>query len=81
MKKVLKIVFIISLVVLSILLLVIGNGYSSYKTKLKESPLKEKVENIRKQESYVTIKEVPQTYIDAVISVEDHRFYKHKGIP
>ena len=31
-------------------------------------------------DNYTKINEVPQMYINAVISVEDHRFYKHKGI-
>ena len=31
-------------------------------------------------DNYTTLDELPQTYIDAVLSVEDKRFYSHPGI-
>lgn len=43
-------------------------------------PLEEKVQSIKQKNNYTEIEEVPQVYINAVISVEDHRFYKHNGI-
>ena len=43
-------------------------------------PLSNKVESIKEKENYTKIDEVPKVYIDAVISVEDHRFYKHGAI-
>ncbi len=43
--------------------------------------LQKKVETIKeKKKNYTKIEEVPEIYIKAVISVEDHRFYKHNGI-
>lgn len=51
-----------------------------YKEALERTPLEERVANIRKDENYTKIEEVPTTYKNAVISVEDHRFYKHGGI-
>ena len=35
---------------------------------------------MRAQESYTTFAELPETYVDAVIAAEDHRFYQHNGI-
>lgn len=35
---------------------------------------------IEEQPNYTTIDELPQTYIDAVLSVEDKRFYDHFGV-
>ncbi|MCI9063747.1 MAG: glycosyl transferase, partial [Clostridia bacterium] len=35
---------------------------------------------IKSKENYTEISDLPQTYINAVLSVEDHRFYKHCGI-
>jgi len=80
MKIVKKVIFIILLILISIGLLVIGNGYDMYKEALKEMPLDQKIRIIKEKENYTNINEVPQIYINAVISVEDHRFYKHKGI-
>lgn len=80
MKTFAKIVLIISLVIISVSIAVVGNGYEMYKEALEAMPLEEKVASIRKDENYTKIEEVPKIYKNAVISVEDHRFYKHSGI-
>ena len=80
MKVIKKVIFIGILVAVSITLLVIGNGYNMYKEALEQMPLFEKVSSIREKENYTKIDEIPQIYKDAVISVEDHRFYKHNGV-
>lgn len=61
-------------------LVFVGNSYHVYKEALKQIPLEEKVEMIQSKENYTQIEEMPKIYIDAVVSVEDHRFYKHGGI-
>ena len=80
MKTFLKIMLLVSLVAISIGLLAVGNGYNMYKNAIEEIALDEKVEEIRSKEKYVSLSELPQIYLNAVISVEDHRFYKHNGI-
>ena len=80
MKNFIKFFVILILITLSIGLLVIGNGYNMYKNAIEEIPLQEKVKEIQSKENYVKLQELPQIYLDAVISVEDHRFYKHGGI-
>ena len=39
-----------------------------------------KLQQLREQEDYTKIDDMPQIYLKAVVSVEDHRFYKHFGI-
>lgn len=51
-----------------------------YKEAIQEMLIQEKVEEIRQKENYTKLSELPQIYINAVISVEDHRFYEHNGI-
>lgn len=80
MKKVLKILLVIILIGTSIGVIIVGKGYSMYKEAIEEVPIEEKVDKIRQKEGYTKISELPQTYLEAVISVEDHRFYKHPGI-
>ena len=80
MKVLKKVVFVVILISISIGLLIVGEGYDMYKEALKNMPLEEKVESIKQKSNYTEIEEVPQVYINAVISVEDHRFYKHNGI-
>lgn len=80
MKKFLKILMILLLIGLSVALLIIGNGYNMYKEAIENEPLEEKVAEIRNKENYTEFSELPQMYVNAVISVEDKRFFKHGGI-
>ncbi len=74
----------ILLIILLILILVFGffvyNGHAMYKDALAEISLKDKIEKIQNDKNYVKIEDLPKYYKDAVISVEDHRFYDHGAI-
>lgn len=80
MKVLKRVILVVLLILTSIGALFIGNGYNMYKEALKQMPLEEKIKSIREKENYTKIEEVPKMYINAIISVEDHRFYKHKGL-
>ena len=80
MKKFKKILLVLILILLSILAIYIGQGYKMYKNALDDKPLEEMVQEIRTQKSYTKISNIPDIYKDAVIAVEDHRYYDHKGI-
>lgn len=55
-------------------------GYSLYAGALEEKPLEQRVAEQRAQPGYTEWEDLPETYIQAVIAVEDHRFYEHRGI-
>ncbi len=59
---------------------ILSDGYQMYSQALAEVPLEEKVADIRSKDGYTSFGELPETYVDAVLSVEDHRFYGHVGI-
>lgn len=80
MKKVLKVVFIIILIVVAIAGIFIYQGYDRYKKAIEEISIEEKVEEIKSNKNYTKISDMPQIYLDAVIAVEDHRFYEHNGV-
>ena len=80
MKKLFKVLIFLLLIGMSIALLFIGNGYNMYKDAIEGAPLKEKVAEIREKENYTEFSELPQMYVNAVVSVEDKRFFKHNGI-
>lgn len=80
MKNFKKILLVLILIILSIFAIYIGQGYKMYKNALDDKPLEEMVQEIRSQKSYTKISNIPDIYKDAVIAVEDHRFYNHKGI-
>lgn len=80
MKVIKKVILVVLLVSASIAVLVIGNGYHMYKEAIEQMPLEQKVQRIREKENYTSIQDMPPIYKNAVISVEDHRFYQHPGI-
>ncbi len=80
MKILKKIIFIVVLISISIGLLFVGSGYDMYKQAIEETSVEDKIAEIKDKENYTNISELPQMYKNAVISVEDHRFYKHNGI-
>lgn len=82
MKKTIKKFILLLILVISIAASVsIYNGYIVFKTALEEQSIAEKISSIKsKNPNYTIYSEIPQRYIDAVISVEDRRFFSHKGI-
>ena len=73
------------LIILFVLIVVTGlgvgmYGYSFYEDKIDEQPLADKVSDVRNDVNFVSIDEVPDDYISAVIAVEDHRYYDHGAI-
>ena len=57
-----------------------GEGYGLYKNAVQEESLEETVAEIRRQDNFTSLEEMPETYVQAVVSVEDHRFYDHFGL-
>ena len=58
---------------------VIWQGDQMYSDALAEKPLTEAVEEIQSQSQYTSLSQLPDMYLDAVVAVEDHRFWKHHG--
>ncbi len=80
MKLIKRILLALLTVVIIVSGFVIYNGYSLYKDALKTMSLEDKIESIKSDDSYVQIKDLPDDYKNAVISVEDRRFYEHGPI-
>lgn len=55
-------------------------GYNMYKDAVKEESIEDRVKEIQSMENYTAFEELPDIYVDAVVSVEDHRFWEHGGI-
>lgn len=82
MKKFLRnIIFLILMIIIIIGGYFTYQGYTLYKQALNEISVEEKVKEIKSEkENYTEIKDLPQDYINAVIAVEDRRFYSHNGV-
>lgn len=88
MKKAFKLIGKIVILLIISSIIIVGSiatyygiaGYKAYKSVLEECPLEEKINELKSSENYVTIEEMPQIYIDAVIAVEDHNYYEHGAV-
>lgn len=55
-------------------------GYKLYQSAVQATPLETLYQSITARPSFVPYDQLPQTYIDAVLSVEDSRFVHHHGV-
>ena len=72
-----------SFLILTILILtgiLCVKGYADYREALDRKSVEEMAADIESIDNYTTIEELPQAYIDAVLAVEDKRFYSHPGL-
>lgn len=81
MKKwILRILLVILIAVGIVGGIFIYNGHQLYKDALNTISLSDKVDKIQKDENYIKLEDLPKDYKDAVISVEDRRYYNHGPI-
>ena len=73
-KKVFLFICISIILVLAIFCII---GYSTYSSALKDEPLLTKISSITSQDNFVKFSDLSEDYRNAVIAVEDHRFYDH----
>ena len=56
-------------------------GYEMYEAAVTATPIEEKVKQIKENtKNYSEIEDVPEIYKNALVAVEDKRFYKHNGV-
>lgn len=78
--------FILHLIILVVILVLGGlvflgvTGYDAYMKAIKETSISDKINEIQTEKNYTKIDDVSEMYKNAVIAVEDHRFYEHGGI-
>lgn len=73
-RKIILILFILLLVAFSIIFFI---GFSAYSSALKEKPLFDRVKEVTSKENFVKFDDMSELYRNAVIAVEDHRYYDH----
>ena len=76
-KKLLVIILILLIVSFGLMFIL---GYSTYSSALKEKPLLTRIEEVTSDEHFIKYDNLSKYYVDAVVAVEDHRFYDHGAI-
>lgn len=56
------------------------SGYQMYEDAIQEKSLSQRVEEVRSKPGYTAYDQLPELYREAVVAVEDHRFFQHWGI-
>ena len=80
-KKILKILFCSFIIVFLIAALCIFlKGHSIYEETISELPVKETLDEIRNKENFVAYDKLPKIFTNAIIAVEDKRFFEHSGV-
>ena len=75
-----------TVLLLALLVLVAAGGYFAvtghklYERAIQGTPIDTLYSSISSREGFVSYAQLPQTYINAVISAEDSRFTHHKGV-
>ena len=77
MKFIRKLFIAIIVLVIIICSFVFLVGHFYYVKALKEKPLITRVDEITNKENFVKFEDMSSYYRNAVISVEDHRYYDH----
>lgn len=78
--KYIKRIFIFVLIIGILLVSFITyKGYKLYEDAISKTSVEDKVNEIRNNENYVTLSDISKDFTNAIVAIEDHRFYKHNG--
>lgn len=79
-KFILTVFALLTCVVLVVGIYFGARGYKMYQEAMSQTSIEEMVDTVRGEEHFTRYDDLPEFYINAVISVEDHRFMEHPGI-
>lgn len=78
LKEILIFIFLWILIILGVF---VYQGYNLYKEAINQTSILDKIEEIKKEnENYIEYEKLPKDYINAIVAVEDRRFFKHNGV-
>lgn len=76
-RRIILFILIICIIIVSYFLV---DGYLLYKEAITEKSIEDRIAEIKSSETFTSISDVPSYYKDAIVSIEDHRFYSHFGV-
>ena len=80
MKVLKRIIRFLIILIIIFIAAITWYGYKFYKETTDRTPISTKINEIREKSDYVKIDDLPDYYTNAVVSVEDRRFYKHGAV-
>ena len=79
MKTLKRLCGILLLCLLSVIVTLFGQGYVRYKREIQAKPMEEAVAAYTSDPDYVPFAEIDEDFVNAVIAVEDKRYFTRKG--
>lgn len=80
MKFIKRLIVTILLIIIVVINAIIYMGYNMYQGAIVKTSIANRIEEIQKDENYVRFSEFSDDFKHAIVAVEDHRFYTHRGI-
>lgn len=80
MKKWKKILLSIAILLIVAIGSIFVIGFIRYETLINEKPLDKVIAEIRSDPNYISLDDVDEDFINALLAVEDPTFYNHNGI-
>jgi len=80
MKTIKKIIISLLIMITLICSILIADGYTLYKNTIGKTDITETIDSIVSRNDFVKRSDLPDHYINAVIAVEDQRFYEHGAV-
>lgn len=78
-KKPFRIVLVLLLILGALLAVIFIQGYFRYKEEINNLPLETAVKTYTDKTNYVPFDQINKNFVNAVISVEDKRFFERRG--
>ena len=79
MKYIKKIFIFVVIVVILLVSFITYKGYKLYKESISKISIEDKIIEIKNDENFVELDNVSKDFSNAIVSIEDHRFYNHFG--
>ena len=78
LKEILIFIFLWVIIIFGVF---VYQGYNLYKEAINETSILDKIEEIKKEnENYIEYENLPKDYLNAIVAVEDRRFFEHNGV-
>ena len=79
MKTIRRFLLFVLIILIAIGAWQVKSGYDKYEIALVMDPPEEVIGNLKDKENYTEYEDIPEIYFDALVAVEDRRFYEHNG--
>lgn len=80
-KFIKRLLLLVIVAIIAVAGVFIYQGYQLYEEAINETSISEKIEEIKNEKTnYIEYENLPEDYINAIVAVEDRRFFEHNGI-